>query len=216
MAQQAQVLIRKFVFSKFSPYVILLSLLLNFGAAAINIFKAPQYSQEFVNALQDSVKVVKNKNNELEFRTLTLTSQNVNSLLAIKQNNETIKKLQEEVKQYKNRLGKTGSVVVANNVTHLDSTLVATPDSLYFKDKWVDLVVKNTNFKLSVINKPTIVLGEDKQGKFVSIHDENPYVVTKDVRSYQKEEKKSVFTTIWDAKGYIAAGILGGFIFGSK
>ena len=174
------------------------------------------YSQEFVNSLQDSIRVVKVQNGKLAGQISVLETTNANDLLKIKTQDSTIQRLQSNVKYYKSKLGKTGSVTVVEAQTHVHNNLVNTLDSLVFNDKWIDLSVHHKNdpayFDLTVRNQPTIVIGEDNKGTFAQYSDENPYVQVKDIRAYKKKHNKGVFEIIWDAKYYILGGFTTGYI----
>lgn len=132
-----------------------------------------------------------------------LTSENNKQFLKMKSNDSTILKLQEVVKDYKNKLQKPGtSATIISNTTTIDDTVPTTivpnttpvekenfPSYESTKNtKWLDLYIlarhDSTSYKLKIRNEYSVVLGYDKKKPFAEVTNYNPFTETTDMRTY--------------------------------
>lgn len=173
----------------------------------------------------DSISYYKDKYNNQVASTYLLQGTNTALLLNMKTNNETIKWLQQEVKDNKDKVKNGGTVgVIGTNTsfTNTSSTTVTidpvnTGNRIYEttnKDTtWIvyKIVSKkdSTTLKLKVKNKYTIVFGEEKiKGKLFKkqpialVTNKNPYTQVTEMKVFEVTNKTKKRVSINVSAGY--------------
>lgn len=167
-------------------------------------------SQNFVSALQDSLKVEKNKNGQLVSSISVLQVDNTNTLLAIKTKDKTLLKLQEELKKTK----KANVTVVETNTSIHESLVVDNSKTKFnFENQWIELkgeTSPNPYFDLIINNKPVIKQYVEDGKMVVEYSDENPYVSVTNMRSFSPLPKKTIFDKIKIGPGISYVPFAGG------
>ena len=132
-----------------------------------------------------------------------LTSENSKQFLKMRTQDSMIMKLQDVVKDYKNKLQKPGtSATVITSTTTVEGTMptqvvqgttpVAKESFPQYNSsrqtKWIDLAIQarrdSTSFQLKVRNEYSVVLGYEKRKPFAEVTNYNPYTETTDMRTY--------------------------------
>lgn len=171
-------------------------LTINFVQSVIKSFEKPVYTQEFVNALQDTLTVVKNKNGELTTSINVLRTDNYKDVLSIQTKDKALLRLQNELKQIKNSNTTIATVNTSiNNILNVDSSKT----KFQFEDKWTSLkgeTYPNPYFKLVVINEPTITQYIKDSKMVAEYKDNNPYTTVKELKSYSPLPKVTIFDKI--------------------
>ena len=173
-----------------------------------------------LSSLNDSVKVWKDKDGLNHSKTEAIVTKNPDDFINLPNLSEENKKLQEQVKKYKNQIKNGGSVTNFTSDTKATITVPTKVDSVYYpKDGlisakpvyksdfdlggWVkgstEARPDSTKIDLSLKNEYTVVIGEDKTGflgtgkakPFVEVTNLNPYSVTPTVKTYSVDQKQS-------------------------
>lgn len=146
-----------------------------------------------LRSMADTLQISYNKQGQQVAKIALLETERIRDFLALKTKDEEILRLQEKVKENKNRLGKSGSVTVVTNTTSVtggDTTTVIMRDTVYSNDTvwiypeytskinlgkrtdtswWVMTSVKanrdSTDIGISVENAYTVVIGSEKKSK---------------------------------------------------
>jgi hypothetical protein len=154
-------------------------------------------------AMNDTIKSYRNKNNEMVSKIKVLETTNTGSFTALKTKDSIINILQYYVKKYKKKLKKQGSVTHIGSSLSMDTTITSTQimengypvyNSKFNLKGWVYGEIKagkdSTNISLKVKNSYTTIIGRERVGlfkykPFVEIINHNPYSETKTLRTYQ-------------------------------
>lgn len=166
--------------------------------------KKAKIKKELALASQDSLSFYKNKQGELVGRIQTLQSEKVNTFLQLETKDGEIVALQNLVKEYKRKLGASGSagiIVIEGDVVTEIETVYDTIKESYEGDfnlenwVWGGLSIKAGNAKLSLSYRDSIhfVLGEERTGflglgkrvPFSDVISKNPYNSITSYRTYQ-------------------------------
>jgi hypothetical protein len=183
-----------------------------------NILKS---DKELLLKTGDTIVKTINKDGSESAKISLLTSYNTKLLLQIQTKDESIKSLQEAVKQYKNKLTNNSSVTVftTNTIyTGNGTTTVSIVDSstVYIasnKDttwvKWNTIANKDsTHLDLKIKEAYTVVIGDDSKWyqfrklPFVEVTNKNPFSSTKAIRAFKIEEKVKTRFGIGIQAGY--------------
>ena len=176
--------------------------------------KEARKSYELIEAIGDTLKVEKGKNNEVIARISVLETQAAKDFLNLNLKDDQLKELQAEVNKYKKELKEKGSVTIIETIIKIDTVWEHKPingDTIIFsqevlldsiKNEWIDVTfgfVKGmTSFHLNkMVNKYTIAIGEENLGlfkrskPFVEVTAYNPYTEIQTLRTYQVQPLKS-------------------------
>lgn len=172
------------------------------------------------NHLNDSTTYYKNKYGNEVARNTVLEASNVNTFLAIKSKDETIKWLQKEVKDNKAKIKDGGSISVIGTevyftgsngtIVAFDTKPVKIGDTVYYyptyksnsKDTtWVDYNITankdSTHVDFKVKNKYSVVIGETrdkwykKKYPIVEVTNKNPYDKIKTLKAFEVKDSRS-------------------------
>lgn len=155
-----------------------------------------QYSQNFINALQDSLHVEKDKNGKLISSISVLQADNANAVLDLKTKDKTLQRLQTELKKTKK-----ANVTVVETNTNIHESLNVNNDKTKFdfENKWIKLkgeTSPNPYFDLNLTSEP-VIKQYIKDGKMVAEYsDNNPYVSVTNMKSYSPLPKKTIFDKV--------------------
>lgn len=161
-----------------------------------------------VNALNDSLRYYINKDSENVATISVISTESTKAFTDLKVSNEEIRKLQETVKDYSKKLKAGSSVTRASIETAITSTnptnvlgdikIEWKNDTAYvyptYKDsienKWISykaVMNKDTSkVSIKITNDFSAIVGYTKNKvPFVDLVTENPYTVTKTLRTYQ-------------------------------
>lgn len=157
-------------------------------------------------AMNDTIQKWKDENSRNVAKISVINTLNKKQFLAIESNNKEIKELQALVEDYKKQLREGGSATIIRTETIFDTVIDWRDKFIHdtlnicnFSDTisndwiWNSLALTNgiLEYDLKVIDKYSIVIGEEKQGwfkkrkPFVEVTSENPYSEVKTLRTYQ-------------------------------
>jgi len=136
--------------------------------------------------------------------TSQIRSSNPKVFLNVKNNDEAVKSLQEEVKKLKGKLTDGSSVTQFSNSIHIDTTTT----NGKFSDKWVDIDNSQASrTRVDVRNHYTVALIEDKDNYIVNVRNDNPYSRGVDsIKTYVKIPKDERKFSVGVGIGYNAKG----------
>lgn len=155
---------------------------------------------KFINAMNDTVTHYITKNGESAAKILALEESDYKKFISINFKDSLITELQKRVAYYK---GKAESVtnfdaignVSGSSVTMIDSTFISDCDSLFpiytsnYKDDWINLTTRasrdSTSFNLNYKDTYTISQLNDKNGDYVEIINQSPYVLVDNIRTFR-------------------------------
>ena len=160
--------------------------------------KEVQEDKTTIAALTDSLHTSRNSEGKQVATIKAFENQKAKDFLTLQTNDATIKRLQEDVENYKKQIKHGGGVVVVSGSTDIHSTIptqVIKPvnDSLptykfTFKDDWINILgvakSSSTELKIGILDSYTIAFGHDHDGPFVEVTNDNPYSVTKTMRGF--------------------------------
>lgn len=173
----------------------------------------------------DSITYYKDKYNNQVASTYLLQGTNTALLLNLKTNNETIKWLQQEVKDNKDKIKNGGTVGVIGTTTNFTATTATTilplsngeVNPTYITQQtdstWIvyKIVAKkdSTKFDLKVKNKYSVVFGEEKvKGKLFKkqpvalVTNKNPYTQVTEMKVFEVTNKVRKRVSINVSAGY--------------
>ncbi len=169
--------------------------------------------QTLIEASTAELQKLKNEAGQNLAKIQVLETANAKTFLAFESQNETIKELQQLVKENR-RLFKDskGTAGIIKSETKIDTTTATTvtQDSLNnpiytskIKEKWfnidVEASIDSTSISLRSYHSLSLVMGSESQGlfkkrkTFAIAKDENPYSDIKDMRIYNVSEDKNRF-----------------------
>ena len=191
-----------------------------------------EYNQ---GVLEDSITTYKNKEGQYVATISTFEDANTEIFLSLETKDKEVLALQETVKTYKKKLKDRGSATNVGTETEIDTVfrttvIVETDSSITYKsaiplEPWIIgtiiMTKDSTILKLSVINKYTVVVGDDskmfKKGTpYVEVTNENPYTKTTSLRAYQVTLPKPKKFFVGPAVGYGLNGAFVGVVVGYK
>lgn len=160
----------------------------------------------FVEALNDTITVYKNREGNLVTSISVLASNNAKEFYQLNIKDSTIQHLQDVVKDYKNKL-KAGSSVTTvtseSSIKNTNPTIVVPPKEplplnsipIYptyrdtMSNQWVKYSIEmnkdSSKITIKFSNRYDIVIGSDKGKPFADIINYNPYDTVKTLRTYQ-------------------------------
>lgn len=162
-------------------------------------------------AANDTLRKKKNKDGSQTATIALLQASNVNKLLKLKTQDETIKALQEEVKKHRDKLDAGGSVTTFSTATtfsavhQTDSTVLASTgcDSVIYSSNkdttWVKYSIEArkdaTRLNLKVKNAFTVVIGREKVGflkyrPIVDVTSKNPFTDIGTLRAFEVKDTR--------------------------
>jgi len=184
------------IYKAVSVIIIIILILLNIKSCKKQQDTKKDYVST-INALQDTMNTYRTKDGVQVTRISLIETEKASMFLDIKSKDAVIVKLQEEVKENKKRLGKSGSVTVITNTTELktvDTTYVTSKDTIIRNDTvfvypeysslikkgfrkdssyWITANVKankdSTSFELGIQNSYVVVLGREKAKGFKAL-----------------------------------------------
>lgn len=165
-------------------------------------------NKQLIEALEESVRFERGKNNEHIARISILETENAEQFLNLKLKDEDLIELQKEVQRYKKELKEQGSVTKIITEAKYDTiwefkppsgdTIILSESILMdsLKTEWIDVtfgfVKGNSVFYLNKFrNEYSIAIGRESQGwlkkskPFVEVTSYNPYTEVKSLRTYQ-------------------------------
>ena len=157
--------------------------------------------------LNEKVEYTDNKLGEASAKVNMLEGENLDFLKVVENLDSANIRLLDLAEAYRKELKNNGSIVVIKDSIRVDSftKVVYRNDSALFnyQDKWITLggviISDNLDFNLSIINKYSYVIGEQRKnifGKrrpFVIITNENPYSNITSVKSFNVKKKVKHF-----------------------
>ena len=199
--------------------IVLIIILSFFIVKSCNQDKIISEKTNLINALNDTVKIWKDKNGISHSKTEVIKTSSINDFLKQNVKDKETKELQNVVKENKNRLGKQGSVTKFNGIIEFEKEIPTLRDTIYIPkdglvikkpvynssfdmDGWVVGSVKasedSTKINLRIKNDYTVIVGEEKTGflglgkrkPFVEVTNKNPYSETTSLKTYQVENYK--------------------------
>lgn len=210
--------------TRLSAILLLIVLILGYFAARKINSQGHEIDRQvnLVNALNDTLKFVRMIDGGQKATIAALTTSKTEDLLKIKSKDSTIKKLQNTVAQYKDKLKDGGSVTIVEGETKFVDT--GSTKYVYYTDqgdsckptyhttkynKWyiADMRMnKDTSILgMQIYNSYEVIIGKDKKdGWFADVINHNPYSVTKEMRAYNVEIPKQ-------KPKRVALGIFGGY-----
>lgn len=166
----------------------------------------------FISALEDTITIKKNKNNQYVSTISALTAESAKTFAKLDIKNKEVKELQNTIKEYKYKvetLTKFKSQIIVDTVTNTVVEYIQGELPTYkwkFKDEWIDLsgVSKeaNTQFSLEVTNKYDVALYEKKKQYKIDITNYNPYSKTTNIQSFYKSKPRQKRVGIGPYIGY--------------
>lgn len=212
---------KKFISNNF-PVILLLSLIL-LTVLVINhngiIKHKLEEKESLINSLQDTLKVVRNKDSSLTATISTLETENASQFLKLVSRDLDVLQLQELVKKYKSKLKEPGSsatklitdtkvdtkspteVVIRDTVRGNDSMIYLYPTykTAFNLGEWVTGYVKadrdTTEVDILIKNDYDVVIGTEgkwfkRKKSFVEVISHNPYSDVKTLRTYRVSQPK--------------------------
>ena len=199
--------------------IVLIIVLSFFIVRSRNQDKIISEKTNLINALNDTVKIWKDKNGISHSKTEVIKTSSISDFLKQNVKDKETKELQNVVKENKNRLGKQGSVTKFNGIIEFETEIPTLRDTVYIPkdglvikkpvynssfdmDGWVVGSVKasedSTKINLRIKNDYTVIVGEEKTGflglgkrkPFVEVTNKNPYSETTSLKTYQVENYK--------------------------
>ena len=199
--------------------IVLIIVLSFFIVRSCNQDKIISEKTNLINALNDTVKIWKDKNGISHSKTEVIKTSSISDFLKQNVKDKETKELQNVVKENKNRLGKQGSVTKFNGIIEFEKEIPTLRDTIYIPkgdlvikkpvynssfdmDGWVVGSIKasedSTKINLKVKNDYTVIIGEEKTGflglgkrkPFVEVTNKNPYSETTSLKTYQVENYK--------------------------
>ena len=199
--------------------IVLIIVLSFFIVRSCNQDKIISEKTNLINALNDTVKIWKDKNGISHSKTEVIKTSSISDFLKQNVKDKETKELQNVVKENKNRLGKQGSVTKFNGIIEFEKEIPTLRDTIYIPkdglvikkpvynssfdmDGWVTGSVKasedSTKINLRIKNDYTVIIGEEKTGflglgkrkPFVEVTNKNPYSETTSLKTYQVENYK--------------------------
>ena len=199
--------------------IVLIIILSFFIVRSRNQDKIISEKTNLINALNDTVKIWKDKNGISHSKTEVIKTSSISDFLKQNVKDKETKELQNVVKENKNRLGKQGSVTKFNGIVEFETEIPTLRDTIYIPkdglvikksiynssfdmDGWVTGSVKasedSTKINLRIKNDYTVIIGEEKTGflglgkrkPFVEVTNKNPYSETTSLKTYQVENYK--------------------------
>lgn len=169
--------------------------------------------ETLVEASASSLLVWKNKNGENLAKIQVLETKNEKTFLAFETQNQTIKELQELVKEnqklFKDSKGVAGIIKSETTIDTTTATTVTETDqehpiySSNIENEWYSVKVKSsfdyTNISLKTYHNLSLVMGSESQGffkkdkTFATVKDSNPYSNITDMRVYNVTENTKNF-----------------------
>lgn len=173
-----------------------ISIIVNINQCSSN-HKESNNSLQLITALEDTLVIQKNKNNQYLSSIAVLSTTTAKQFTEIESKNREIKTLQHKVKQYQERI-KSLTIFQSNlSVDTIIQTVVEqTPNEpptyhWKFKDKWIDLSGSSnkdsTQFSLQTIEKYDVAIYEEKRELKINILNQNPYSKTNSIQSFYKK-----------------------------
>ena len=131
--------------------IVLIIVLSFFIVRSCNQDKIISEKTNLINALNDTVKIWKDKNGISHSKTEVIKTSSISDFLKQNVKDKETKELQNVVKENKNRLGKQGNVTKFNGIIEFEKEIPTLRDTIYIpKD---GLVIKkpvyNSSFELS-------------------------------------------------------------------
>ena len=166
-----------------------------------------QYTKEDISALQDTIKVWKDKDGKNHAKISVLEYESTKHFLDLDTKKGEIWELQQLVKEYKKKLKNKGSVTIITDETVYEEEKKKIPDKAFRGLSIFDTISNNyvwssfgfkndsSYFKLKVYNKYSLIIAEESQGWFkpnktyVEVINDNPYTETKGVRTFLVSQK---------------------------
>ena len=199
--------------------IVLIIILSFFIVRSCNQDKIISEKTNLINALNDTIKIWKDKNGISHSKTEVIKTSSISDFLKQNLKDKETKELQSTVKENKNRLGKQGSVTKFNGIIEFEKEIPTLRDTIYIPkdglvikkpvynssfdmDGWVVGSIKasedSTKINLKVKNDYTVIIGEEKTGflglgkrkPFVEVTNKNPYSETTSLKTYQVENYK--------------------------
>ena len=181
--------------------------------------------EELYNSLQDTLRTYKNKDSLNVGTTSTIQSNDAKFFLALKTKDKELLELQKLVRDYKDKLKKSGNsatkvethTIVEEKFITIKDTINSIPTytSNINLDNWVTgkIVTKpdSTEVNLSIKNEYGVIIGQEKQGLFkkpktiVEVINYNPYTQVKKLKSLVISEPKKFNISIGP---YVGLGVL--------
>ena len=199
--------------------IVLIIILSFFIVKSCNQDKIISEKTNLINALNDTVKIWKDKNGISHSKTEVIKASSISDFLKQNVKDKETKELQNVVKENKNRLGKQGNVTKFNGVVKFETEIPTLRDTIHISknglvikkpiynssfdmDGWVVGSVTasedSTKINLRIKNDYTVIIGEEKMGflglgkrkPFVEVTNKNPYSETTSLKTYQVENYK--------------------------
>ena len=154
---------------------------------------------QFIEAINDTVMRYKNENGELVSRISIIQMDNYKDFINMKFKDSLITELQSRVSYYKDKAESVTNFNVVGNVSatspnkidtiYIDTIQVKTVYSSHFFDPWVNLftktIIDSTFFDLSYNDTYTVTQLNDKDGIYVEIINQSPYVKVDNIRTFR-------------------------------
>lgn len=210
--------------------IIVLLLILFFSIKGCNNHRAKEQEQtELVKALNDTLKVWKDKDSLSHAKIQVLETSNPKDFINLKSNDKEVQDLQKLVKTYQDKLKKKGSATIFETTTEIGTQIPTKVDTIYVPKNGLEIkkpvynssfnlgnwVIGNTkatedstSINLKVKNEYSVIIGEESQGwfkprkPFVEVINKNPYSETTSLRTYQVQQPKVKRFGIGPVLGY--------------
>jgi len=154
---------------------------------------------QFIDAINDTVLQYKNEKGELVSRISTIQMDNYKDFINMKFKDSVIIELQSKVSYYKDKAESVTNFNVVGNVSgsslnkidtiYVDTIQVKTVYSSQFFDPWIRLntktMIDSTLFDLSYNDTYTVTQLNDKDGIYVEIINQSPYVKVDNIRTFR-------------------------------
>lgn len=162
-----------------------------------------QETNNLLASTQDTLKTFRDENGNLVGRISTLETSKIETFLELQAKEKSIVWLQQLVAKYEKDLKQQGDgVIVIDGDTKIDTIYITESSEEEWKKRditrgfnndWVSLstIIRgdSTKFSLDIVNKYSLLLGTDKEGKrFAEITNYNPYSTVETLRTYQISE----------------------------
>lgn len=206
---------RKFLSENFSWFLVLALIvaLFVFNESNMKLNREVKEKSGLISSLQDTLKVVRNRDSSLTATISTLETDNVKQFLNLQVKDSSILALQNLVKDYKSKLREAGSSatklttdtkVDTKSPTQVNPRDTVKGDSLVYiypsyksefnLNNWVEGTVfatrDTTTLRLIVRNDYDVIIGSEgglfkKRKTFVEVTSHNPYSEIKTLRTYR-------------------------------
>lgn len=191
-----------------------------------------------INSLNDTVKIWKDKDGLSNSKTSVVTTEDPKDFIKLKNQDETIQKLQAEVKKYEKQLKKGGNVTNFTSETKVTTTVPTKVDTVYTVEQAKQLIYRSefnkegwvfgntvatpdsTTINIHTKDEYTVVVGFENTGflglgkgtPFSLVNNKNPYSITPELKTYQVTIQNKKYTWVMPVAVALALGIIGGVL----